>query len=140
MRSVNDGESGKYQFLWVPRFLNFGWFPAAPSLMDNTVWTYKLEKFQLEKSKKSFINCSRHRNLQNIWNRILQIFCYDLFMILRYTIWGALEKNITFGFRKSCVIPERFALLLIKQKKSQQKIWRIRIWIFWRFRCRKQVT
>ena len=54
MWSVNDGKSGEYQPLWVPRFWNFGGFPAAPSLTDHTVWTYKLEKFQLEKSKNSF--------------------------------------------------------------------------------------
>ena len=27
----------------------------------------------------SFITCSRHRNLQNIWIPILQIFCFDFF-------------------------------------------------------------
>ena len=37
-------------------------------------------------------------------------------MILCQTIWGALEKNIRLAFRKSCVNPDRFALLLIKQK------------------------
>ena len=37
-------------------------------------------------------------------------------MILWQTIWGTLEKNIRLGFRKGCVIPEWFALLLIKQK------------------------
>ena len=42
-------------------------------------------------------------------------------MILGQTIWGALEKNIRLGFRKGCVIPERFALLLIKQKNHNKK-------------------
>jgi hypothetical protein len=40
--------------LWIPGSGKFGWFPAAPSLMDHTGLSYKLEKFQLEKSKNSF--------------------------------------------------------------------------------------
>ena len=36
-------------------------------------------------------------------------------------IWGALEKNIRLGFRKGCVIPEQFALLLIKQKNHNKR-------------------
>ena len=40
-------------------------------------------------------------------------------MILRQTIWGALEKNIRLGFRKGCVIPERFALA--KQKNHNKR-------------------
>ena len=42
-------------------------------------------------------------------------------MILRQTIRGALEKNIRLGFRKGCVIPEQFALLLIKQKNHNKR-------------------
>ena len=42
-------------------------------------------------------------------------------MILRQTIWGALEKNIRLGFRKGCVNPEQFALLLIKQKNHNKR-------------------
>ena len=42
-------------------------------------------------------------------------------MILRYTIWGELGKIIRLGLRKGCVIPERFALLLIKQKDHNKR-------------------
>ena len=42
-------------------------------------------------------------------------------MILRHTIWGALEKNIRLGFRKGCLIPKWFVLLLIKQKNQNKR-------------------
>ena len=42
-------------------------------------------------------------------------------MILQQTIWGVLEKNIRLGFKKGWVIPERFALLLIKQKNHNKR-------------------
>ena len=41
--------------------------------------------------------------------------CFDFSMILRQTIWGALEKNIWLGFRKGCVNPEGL-------KRSSKKI------------------
>jgi hypothetical protein len=41
-------------------------------------------------------------------------------MVLQQTIWGGLEKN-RLGFRKGCVNPERFALLLIKQKNQNKR-------------------
>ena len=63
--------------------------------------------------------CSRHRNLQYI--RILQIFVLISLMILQQTIWGRLEKNIRLEFRKGCVIPEQFTLLLIKQKNHNKR-------------------
>ena len=47
--------------------------------------------------------------------------CWFFLMIPRQTIWGALEKNIRLGFRKVCVIPEWFALLLIKNKKHNKR-------------------
>ena len=43
-------------------------------------------------------------------------------MILQQTIWDALEKNIRFGSRKGCMIPERFALLLIKQNNHNKRL------------------
>ena len=42
-------------------------------------------------------------------------------MILRQTIWGPLEKIIRLGFRKGWVIPEWFAILLIKQKNHKKR-------------------
>ena len=36
-------------------------------------------------------------------------------------IWGELEKNIRLEFGKRCVIPERFALFLIKQKNLNKR-------------------
>ena len=42
-------------------------------------------------------------------------------MLLQQTIWGALEKNISLGFRKGCVNLDRFALLLIKQKNHNKR-------------------
>ena len=42
-------------------------------------------------------------------------------MILQQTISGPIEKNIRLGFRKGCVIPEWFALLLIKQKNHNKR-------------------
>ena len=65
--------------------------------------------------------CSWHRNLQNIRIRILQIFVLIFFNDLRQKIWGALEKNIRLGFIKGFVIPEQFALLLIKQKNHNKR-------------------
>ena len=51
-------------------------------------------------------------------------------MILRQTIWEALEKNVRLGFRKGCVIPEQFSLLLIKQKSHNKKFGRFKLEYF----------
>ena len=58
---------------------------------------------------------------QNIWIRILQISVLISLLILWQTIWGALEKNTRLGFRKDCENPERFVLLLIKQKNHNKR-------------------
>ena len=56
----------------------------------------------------------KYSNSPNLW--------FDFFMLLQQTIWGALEKNISLGFRKGCVNLDRFALLWIKQKNHNKRL------------------
>ena len=85
-------------------------------------------------STTTLVTCSRHRNLQNIQIRILQIFVLIFLMILQQTIWGLLEKNQDLE-----KVAWFWSNLPYQAKKSKQKIWRIQIGIFWRFRCFEQV-
>ena len=60
---------------------------------------------------KIVLTCSRHRNLQNIQIRILQIFCYDFFAFLN-------PNPIFFSIT-------RLKLFVAVIKKIKTKIWRI---------------
>ena len=80
----------------------------------------------------TLLTCSRHRNLQNIWIWILQIFVLIFFYWFCNKQFEALSAS---RFRKGCMILEQLALLLIKQKNHNRSFGKFKFEYFGSSHC-----
>ena len=89
---------------------------------------------KLGKYTPDIITCSRHQNLQKIRIRILQIFCYDFFCLIksRANCSGITQPFLNPNLIFFSNVPQIVCRRIIKKNQNKDLE-------NWRFRCHEQV-
>ena len=69
----SDSNNRIFSWSWLNQLMKNKW-NSSYVLGSSSIWTCQIS---------NILTCSRHRNLQNIRIRILQIFCYDFFCLIK---------------------------------------------------------
>ena len=95
----SDSNNRIFSWSWLNQLMKNKW-NSSYVLGSSSIWTCQIS---------NILTCSRHRNLQNIRIRILQIFCYDFFF---YLIKSRANQS---GITK----PQIFCLRIIKKNQNK---------------------